>query len=197
MPVVLIFHVSVVVVLPVLLTPVMRIRPICTPVAAAGVMKAGTPAPPLTEVFSAPPALPEPAAAAVTALAGMLSPTPSVKAAAPLDTQAHIETRVRPGFKVQAVWIVLVELPAFNAVLGASVKFTSEPPVTFMLRDSVTLAFRTTVPTFEFRCAFAAGGMAATSNHPAAITSTLCKFKFLTKPLLHPSVSEHHGVACA
>jgi len=72
--VVLIFQVSVVVVLLALLAPVIVTFPICTPVAAAGVTNAGTPAPPLNDVFNAPPALPEPAAAALTALAGILSP---------------------------------------------------------------------------------------------------------------------------
>jgi hypothetical protein len=181
---VLIFQVSVVVVLPTKLkNKKINARPICTPVAEAGVMNAGTPAPPLVTVFNAPPALPEPAAAAVTALAGILSPAPSVKAAVPLGTQAHTVTWVRPNLRAQDVWTVVVVLPALAAVLGASVKFTFAPPVTFTIRDSGAVAFRVTVPTFEFRCAFAAGGMAATSNHPTAITSILCKFKLLTKPL--------------
>src|SRR5216683_2238152 len=101
--VVLIFQVSVVVVLLALLRPVIPTLPICTPVAAAGVTKAGTPGPPLATAFNAPPALPEPEAAAVTALAGMLSPAPSVKAAAPLATHAQTVTRVRPGFRTHAV----------------------------------------------------------------------------------------------
>jgi hypothetical protein len=78
---------------------------------------------------------------------------------------------------------VVVVLPALAAALGASVKFTFGPPVTFTIRDSGAVAFRVTVPTLEFSCAFAAGGMIAASNHPAAITSTLCKFNFRTKPL--------------
>src|ERR1700686_1542820 len=121
-PVVLIFQVSVVVVLPALLGRLIRIWPICTPVAAAGVMKAGTPPPPLATVFNAPPPLPEPAAAALTALAGMLPPAPLVKAAAPFGTHAHTLTWVRPRLKTHAVRIVLVVLPALAAVLGRSVK---------------------------------------------------------------------------
>src|ERR1700692_1929908 len=127
--VVLIFQVSVVVVLLALLRPVIATLPICTPVAAAGVTKAGTPAPPLSDVFRAPPALPEPAAVAVTALAGMLV-VPSVKAAAPLGTHAQTATWVRPGFRTHDVRIVLVVLPALAAVLDASVKLTVPPPVT-------------------------------------------------------------------
>jgi hypothetical protein len=91
-PVVLIFQVSVVVVLLARLRRLIRIWPIWTPVAAAGLTKAGTPAPPLATVFNAPPALPEPAAAALTALAGMLAPAPLVKAAAPFGTHAHTLT---------------------------------------------------------------------------------------------------------
>ena len=60
------FQVRVVVVLLALLAPVIATLPICTPVAAAGVINAGTPAPPLADVFRAPPALPDPAAVAVT-----------------------------------------------------------------------------------------------------------------------------------
>jgi hypothetical protein len=112
-------------------------------------MKAGTPASPLATVFNAPPALPEPEAAALTALAGMLSPAPSVKALAPLATHAHSVTWVRPGFRVHPVRIVLVVLPGLAAVLAASVKLTVGPPVTFMKSDSDMLAFRTTVPTLE------------------------------------------------
>jgi len=118
-------------------------------VAAAGLMKAGTPAPPLDTVFNAPPALPKPAAMAVTALAGMLSPAPSVKAAAPFGTHAQRLTRVRPGSRTHVVRIVLVVLPALAAVLGLSVKLTVAPPVTVTVSDSVTLALRTTVPTLE------------------------------------------------
>jgi hypothetical protein len=81
------FQVRVVVVLLALLVPVIATLPICTPEPPA-VMNAGAP-PPLGVVFNAPPALPDPAAVAVTALAGMLSPAPSVKAAAELATQAQ------------------------------------------------------------------------------------------------------------
>src|SRR6266851_1576762 len=147
--VVLIFQVSVVVLVPVLLTPVILTWPICTPVAAAGVMKAGTPAPPLATVFNAPPALPEPEAAALTALAGMLLPAPSVKAAAPLGIHAQAVTWVRPGFRTHDVKIVLVVLPALAAVLAASVKLTTAPPVTLTVSDSGIVAFSVTVPTFE------------------------------------------------
>jgi hypothetical protein len=167
------FQVSVVVVLPAVLKRT-KTWPIRTPVAEAGVMNAGTPPPPpLTEEFNAPPALPDPEAAAVTALAGMLSPTPSVKAAPPLGTQAHSVTRSRPGFKTQVVWIVLVVLPELDALLGARVKFTFGPPVTFTVSDSDIVAFRTTVPTLEFNCALADGGVIAASKNPAAMTSTL------------------------
>jgi hypothetical protein len=146
--VVLMFHVRVVVVLLALLRPVIATWPICTPVAATGVMKAGTPAPPLATVFNAPPALPEPEAAALTALAGMLL-TPSVKAATPLGTHAQTVTWVRPGFRTHEVRTVLVVLPALAAVLGASVKFTTAPPVTLTVSASASVAFRVTVPTFE------------------------------------------------
>src|SRR6266851_4175036 len=166
--VVLIFQVSVVVLVPVLLTPVILTWPICTPVAAAGVMKAGTPAPPLATVFNAPPALPEPEAAALTALAGILSPAPSVKAAVPLATHAHSVIWVRPGFRVHPVKIVLVVLPGLAAVLAASVKLTVGPPVTLTKSDSDMLAFRTTVPMLELIWALAVGQIAAASTaaHP-------------------------------
>jgi hypothetical protein len=153
--VVLIFQVSVVVVLLALLAPVIATEPICTPVAVDGVTNAGTPAPPLTDALNAPPALPEPVAVAVTELAAILSPAPSVKAAAVIGTQAHTATEVRPGFKTQAVWIVLVVLPGLAAVLAASVKLTVEPAVTFTVRVSGMVAFRTTVPTLELTWAFA------------------------------------------
>ena len=65
----------------------------------------------MTDVFNAPPALPEPAAVAVTALAGMLSPAPSLRAAAPFTTHAQTVTLVRPGVITHDVWIVLVVLP--------------------------------------------------------------------------------------
>jgi hypothetical protein len=75
---------------------------------------------------------------------------PSVKAAAPLGTQAHTATLVRPADKTQAVWIVLVVLPALAAALGASVKFTAAPPVTLTVSVSANVAFRVTVPAVEF-----------------------------------------------
>src|SRR5262249_16729358 len=128
--VVLMFQVRVVVVLLALLAPVMATAPICTPVAAAGVMNAGTPAPPLAEVVRAPPARPEPAAVAVTWLAAILFPPPAVSAAAPFATHAQIVTEVRPGCRTQEVCTVEVVLPALAAVLAASVKLTVEPPVT-------------------------------------------------------------------
>src|SRR5579871_378250 len=150
MPVVLMFQVRVVVVFATRFPAPIATWPIFTPVAAAGVMNAGTPAPPLVTLFNAPPAAPEPAAAAVTALAGMTSPAaPSFRAAAPLGTHAHTETAVRPDDKIQAVWMVLVVLPALAAVLGVSAKFTVFPAVTLTVSDSVRVAFRTTVPTFE------------------------------------------------
>jgi hypothetical protein len=172
-PVVLMFQVSVVVVLLVLLRRKIRIWPICTPVAAAGLMKAGTPAPPLATVFNAPPALPEPAAVAVTALAGMLLPAPFVKAAAPLGTHAHTLTRVRPRLRTQAVRIVVVVLPALATVLGRSVKLTVAPPVTVTVSDSVIVASRTTVPTLELIWAFEAGAIAAESASPPISTRNL------------------------
>jgi hypothetical protein len=181
-PVVLMFQVRVVVVLLDLLAFVIATLPICTPVAAAGVTKAGTPAPPLIDVFSAPPALPEPAAAAVTALAGMLSAAPSVKAAAPFATHAQTVTLVRPGVITHDVWIVLVVLPGLAAVLGARLKVTAAPPVTFTVSDSPIVAVRVTVPAVELNWAFAAGGILVASAMPAAITSNLRKF-FMKPPL--------------
>jgi hypothetical protein len=71
------------------------------------------------------------------------------------------------------VWIVLVVLPELDALLGASVKFTFGPPFTFTVSDSDIVAFRTTVPTLEFNCALADGGVIAASKNPAAMTSTL------------------------
>jgi hypothetical protein len=139
-------------------------------------MKAGTPAPPLVTVFNAPPALPEPAAAALTALAGMLSPVPSLKAATPLGTHAQTVTWVRPGFRTHAVWIVLVVLPALAAVLGASVKFTIAPPVTLTVSASASVAFRVTVPTLELTWALADWGIVANSAAPTPIINKLRKF---------------------
>jgi hypothetical protein len=107
----------------------------------------------------------------------MLSPAPSVKAAVPLGTQAHNVTWVRPGFKLHAVWIVLVVLPALAAVLAASVKFTAPPPVTFTERDSDSVAFKTTVRGLELIWAFAAGGIVARTINPTAINSTLSKLR--------------------
>jgi hypothetical protein len=145
-------------------------------------MKAGTPAPPLATVFNAPPALPEPAAVAVTAFAGMLSPAPSVKADAPLATHAQTVTLLRPVFTTHAVWIVLVVLPGLAAVLAARLKLTIAPPVTFTVSDSANVAFRVTVPTLEFNWAFAAEGILIASAIPAAITSNLRKF-FMKPPI--------------
>ena len=152
------FQVRVVTVLLALLAPVIVTLPICTPVAAAGVTKAGTPGLPLTDVFNAPPALPEPAAVAVTALAGMLSPAPSLRAAAPFTTHAQTVTLVRPGVITHDVWIVLVVLPGLAAVLRARLKLTAAPPVTFTVSDSAIVAVRVTVPAVELNWAFAAGG---------------------------------------
>lgn len=174
-PAVLIFQVSVVVVLPVRLRRVIRTWPICTPVAATGVTKAGTPAPPLTTEFSTPPTLPDPAAVAVTALAGILSLAPSVRAAAPFGTQAHTLTRVRPGRRAHAVRIVLIVLPALAARLARSAKFTVAPPVSDTVSDSVNLAFRTTAPAFELTWAIAPGQIAA-DNVIVTISKRLLKF---------------------
>src|SRR4029077_20083363 len=140
-----------------------------------GVTNAGTPEPPLSDVFRAPPALPEPAAVAVTALAGMLV-VPSVKAAAPLGTHAQTATWVRPGFRTHAVRIVLVVLPALAAVLDASVKLTVPPPVTVTVSASASVAFRVTVPTFEFIWALADWGIVANIAAPRPIINKLRKF---------------------
>src|SRR5215472_1595392 len=143
------FQVRVVVVLLALLAPVIETLPICTPVAAAGVMNVGTPAPPLAELLRAPPALPEPAAAAVTWLAAMLLP-PLVRAAAPLATQAQIVTWVRPGCRTHAVCTDDVVLPGLAAVLAASVKLTVAPLVTLTVSDSGKVALSVTVGALEF-----------------------------------------------
>jgi hypothetical protein len=141
------------------------------------VIKAGTPAPPLATVFNAPPAVPEPEAVAVTALAGMLSPVPSVKADVPLGTHAQTVTCVRPGFRTHEVWIVLVVVPALDAVLGARVKLTAAPEVTLTESDSGRVAFRVMVPTFELTWANAARGIDA-----AKVTTIIAFQKFLMEP---------------
>jgi hypothetical protein len=61
---------------------------------------------------------------------------------------------------------VVVVLPALAAVLGRSVKSTIGPPVTITLSDSVALAFRTTVPPFEFFWALRGAEIAAESAIP-------------------------------
>jgi hypothetical protein len=180
--VVLIFQVNVVSVKLALLARLILMLPISTPVAAAGAMKAGTPAPPLATEFNAPPGMPEPAAAALTAPAGMLPPAPLVKAAALFGTHAQTLTWVRPRLKAQTVRIVVVVLPGLAAVLGESAKLTVAPAVTVTLTDSVNVAFRTTVPAFEFLCAFAGGETAAESAMPPASASNL--WKFFMKPLV-------------
>jgi hypothetical protein len=154
---------------------VIRTWPICTPVAAAGGTKAGTPAPPLSTEFSTPPTLPDPEAEAVTAPAGMSSPAPSVKAEAPFGTQAHTPTRVRPGCSTQAVRIVLTVLPALAPRLARSAKPTVAPPVSETVSDSVKLAFRLTARAFELTWAFTHGQI-ATDSIILAISKHLLKF---------------------
>jgi hypothetical protein len=171
---VLIFQLIVVVVLLARLAPLMATLPICTPVAAAGVINVGTPAPPLALVFKAPPALPDPLADAVTWLAAMLLPAPSVKAEAPLGTHAQTPTEVRLDFKTQAVWTVVAVLPALDAVLAASVKLTSGPLVILTVIDSGSVALRVTVPTFE--TAWAAAGVTAIANASASVHNKLSVF---------------------
>src|SRR5260370_4995513 len=95
-----------------------------------------------------------------TAEDGMSTVFPAVwctSEAVALVKYAHRATDVRPGFNTQAVVRPVVALPALTAVVGASVKLTVLPLLTVTVSDSDKVAFRLTVPMFEFTCAFAGG----------------------------------------
>src|SRR6266700_80217 len=100
--------------LEVLLAPVMATFAICKPPLAppnTTVLVSAVDAPPLSAMKNAD--------------EGMLSPTPSVRAAAALAKYAYTPTAVRPGFNVQAVVAVMLVLPGLAALPAASVKLTA------------------------------------------------------------------------
>jgi hypothetical protein len=76
---------------------------------------------------------------------------------------------------VQAVVTLLFPLPAFAAVLGASVKLIAVPLLTVTDRDSVRLAVSVTVPVFEFVCACDAGTNSPIETRAIDATQTFWK----------------------
>src|SRR5713101_4563917 len=127
--------------LPVLFAPVIATLANCSPPLAAPkttVLVNAVDAPPLSEMKNAED--------------GMLSPTPSVRAAAALAKYAYTPSSVRPGFNVQAVVAVMLVLPGFAALPALSAKFTALAE-RFSVRDSVRLALRAMVCAPEFNCA--------------------------------------------
>src|SRR6266568_2544460 len=127
--------------LPVLFAPVIATLANCSPPLAAPkttVLVSAVDAPPLSEIKNAED--------------GMLSPTPSVKAAAALAKYAYTPTAVRPGFNVHAVVAVMLVLPALAALPALSVKFTALAE-RLSVSDSVKLAFKAIVCAPELSCA--------------------------------------------
>src|SRR5207245_4356459 len=106
---------------------------------------------------------------------GMLSPTPSVRAAAALAKYAYTPTAVRPGFNVQAVVAVMLVLPGFAALPALSVKFTALAE-RFSVRDSVRLALRAMVCAPEFNCADAIDAATVIASTTTAIRKNLPVF---------------------
>src|SRR5260370_7905293 len=119
----------------------------------------------------------------------MLSPTPSVRAAAALAKYAYTPTAVRPGFNVQAVVAVMLVVPGFAALPALSVKFTALAE-RFSVRDSVRLALRAMVCAPEFNCADAIDAAKVIASTATAIRKNFPVFIFPPSfflPLPHSS----------
>src|SRR6185437_3902770 len=104
---------------------------------------------------------PAPFTCTPTAEDGMVAvpPVDEVRAPVALVKYAQCALLVRPGFNARAVLTVEVVLPALEAVLGASVKFTVVPALTVTVQDSFRVAFNCTLPMLEFAGPAAAAGL--------------------------------------
>jgi hypothetical protein len=94
---------------------------------------------------------------------GMLSPLPSVSAAAALVKYAYVVAVPALGFSVQAVVTLITALPV-AVPLGTSAKFT-RPGDAVTVKDVVNVPLRLTLPTNELTCARAGATAKSTKRN--------------------------------